>query len=80
MADSTASLFNLVFCLGGAIGSFYGQFMTTAIGYRGTADVLACMTFTFAIVYAFFGGLCEEVKGLCSKNSEDDDDSYQASK
>jgi hypothetical protein len=42
-----------------AIGPVYGNFMYTYIGFRWTADTVACMSFAFAIIYLVLTG-CKE--------------------
>lgn len=70
LSNSIASLFNLTSCLGNFCGAIYGQSMTNAFGFRMTADILALITFVFAMIYGIFGGLRDEIREFCSNKNE----------
>ena len=75
--DLSAGLYNAFLGFGQVVAPGYGAFMTEAVGFKWTSDVVAIICFVFALFYIILAGGFEAFKRTCGKNKNEVDDAYR---
>ena len=71
MNDLSSGLYNGFLGFGQVVAPGYGAFVTEAVGFRLTADIVAVICFVFAALYFVLAGGPEAFKTTCRKSQED---------
>ena len=69
--DISSGLYNAFLGFGQVIAPAYGSFVTEAVGFRWTSDIVAIICFVFALVYVLIAGGIEAFgKTFCGDKAE----------
>ena len=74
--DLSAGLYNAFLGFGQVVAPGYGAFMTEAVGFRWTSDVVAIICFFFALVYFIIAGGVPAFRDTFKKKSSVDEKSH----